>query len=135
MYSKNMTKRNIIYLTISVFIFLPLLSYAINPLHKSSDKIKNKLLKKTKIGFTKEKVKEIGKAQLSLILREDEYGPPDREMVIPFKDIVHTYLEAELGSHFSHDYFVFSTYVYAYWVFDRNDKLLDILVYKETDAL
>jgi len=28
-----------------------------------------------------------------------------------------------------------STSVYAYWVFDRNDKLLDILIYKETDAL
>ena len=130
-----MTKRNKIFFAISVVILLPLVSYAINPLHRSSDKFKNKLLNKTELGFTKEKVKEIGKVQLSLILREDNYGPTDREMVKPFKNIVHSYLEAELGSHFSHDYFIFRTYVYAYWVFDKNDKLLDIIIYKETDAL
>jgi hypothetical protein len=31
--------------------------------------------------------------------------------------------------------FPFITYVYAAWAFDNNNQLIDILVYKEIDAL
>ncbi len=135
MYYTIMTKRNKILLVIAILILPPVVSFAINPLHRSSDKIRNRLLKKTEIGLAKDKVKEIGKSRLNLILKVDEYGPPDRDLVKQFREIDHNYLEAELGSHYSHDFLIFRTYVYAYWVFDKNDILLDVLIYKETDAL
>jgi hypothetical protein len=53
------------------------------------------------------------------------------EQIIGVKSI-----EAEVGWHWaSFPLLPAITYVFIYWAFDENDRLIDIIVYKETDAI
>ncbi len=129
------------YKILIVFLLLiaasPLLSLALNPLHKDKDTIRLHLLEKTELGVGKSQVENVIKKELGLNPTGVNNGAPLRTAGQPYRVIGKTHFSAKLGSHFSRDCdfcFLFRTYVYAYWAFDDKNELIDIIVYKETDA-
>jgi len=134
-----MKKRYKIVIGLLLFIaLLPLLSLALNPLHKDKDTIRLNLLEYTELGLSKGEVESIISNKLELKPIKYDFGAPLRTARSPDRVIGTSHFATELGSHFSRDCdfcFLFRTYVYAYWAFDNKNKLIDIIVYKETDAL
>ncbi|MFH1235373.1 MAG: hypothetical protein V1685_00340 [Parcubacteria group bacterium] len=111
-------------------------------LRSSKEGIKSSLLQCTPIGssandvlfFTRNKLRY--KKRLEPVYNETRgvfvQLPGEKGQFIGRKSV-----DVEIGSYFADSikYFLFRTHVIARWAFDENDKLLDIIVFKETDGL
>ena len=107
---------------------------------QSEERIRAKILAQTPPGTSKQSVLEF----IEKRLRHD--GQPD---VRPFGARVRSHVshseegyigvscidELEVGDYVDWKNFLFTTYVFVSWGFDADDRLIDVVVYKETDSL
>jgi hypothetical protein len=118
---------------------------AASPIRRSEASIRASLLKRTPPGTPKAHVESFMARQTRWEWGGDRWLDPragaqftmkrvaERAGGPPLRNEVTHMLRAEFGSYLTWPFF--HRYVYGYWGFDSNDDLVDIWIYKETDAL
>jgi hypothetical protein len=127
-----MSKTRIVTLAICAALIGGIGVYVASPLHRSEASIRASLLRQTPLGSSSSEVRALleqrGWLNRNYHGTTGYYYQPSTE---PARTVGVTSLSANLG-----DYgFPFRTNVSAFWGFDRDDRLIDIWVWKTTDAL
>jgi hypothetical protein len=125
-----MSSKNIYLYCLSAMLALALVGCSsIGRLSRSDDEVRDSILKCTPLGSSRENVKAFIKQHHWAVSKDFTPGQtPD-----PGR-IGGTMEERNLGSTLFAN-FPFETDVIAYWVFDKNNHLVDVCVIHDTDAL
>lgn len=115
---------------LSAVAMVGLFTFSRPTLYLSEDKIHTRLLTSTPIGSSRDDVKEyIWKTKFQI---EDEADNPFEERDRPHNKIGESYMEVYLGGYRGIPFWCDVT---AYWVFDSNDRLLHVDIWKCYDSL
>lgn len=126
----------ITFLILTVLIVLGAVKFMLNPLTKSEEQIREKLLEETPFGTHMEDVikyigskKKLSKKKWEVTYISHEHGFT-HQRVYPRRIVGEKSIRASLG-----DYgIIFETNVTVFWGFDENSKLIDIWVWKTIDS-
>ncbi len=135
-------RKTIIYILIALLVIVLIVTIItlLNPLRKSQEHIRNDILRLTPIGTSMEDVIKIVKSkrewEIDYISHDHGYrrpGTPEhsdialgRETIVGEKSI-----RVFVGEYRN----IFITSVSVFWGFDKNSKLIEIYVWKDTDGL
>jgi hypothetical protein len=123
-----------IFIIIAVIVSLIVLAVLSNPLRRSPDTLRSKMLEKTPLGMEMNEVEKIakelgGRTDVSTTAGFDKQDSSDHR-VIGVKSI-----RTDIGDYWAVPPIPISTSVTYFWGFDENGKLIDIWVWKTTDSL
>jgi hypothetical protein len=118
---------------IVLLLFVIAIVILANPLRRSPETLRYKMLKKTPIGMEMGEVEKIakeigGRTEISTIAGFDKQDPNDHR-TIGAKSI-----RTDVGDYWAIPPLPIITSVTYFWGFDENGKLVDIWVWKTTDA-
>jgi hypothetical protein len=118
-------------LIIVLLIVLGAVKFMLNPLTKSEEQIRDKLLEDSPIGTHMKDVIKYIEGQRNWVVRTISYDHGFyHQRVYPNRTIGEKSIRVEMG-----DYgFFLTTSVTVFWGFDENSELIDIWVWKTVDA-